>query len=86
MSQAVVSCELESLLTACVEDGCDELQLRRIDELIRKDTAALAAYLDMMGIHAMLQWRFGLQSEAPCSTILLAWPRMFPPGRRAAGD
>ena len=55
MSQEVFSPELESLPIVCVEDGCDPLQSRRMDELICTDRAARAAYVNMMGMHAILQ-------------------------------
>ena len=61
MSQETPSRELESLLLAYVEDDCDAAQSQRLDELICDDDAAVDAYVDMMTMHAMLQWRFGRQ-------------------------
>ena len=63
MNQELSSHQLEPLLIACVEDDCGRLQSQRLDALLGEDTAALAAYIDMMSMHAILQWRFELRPD-----------------------
>ncbi len=52
--------ELEKLLTACMEGTCDAPQSQRIERLLDEDPAAFEAYIEMMNMHAMLEWRHGI--------------------------
>ncbi len=52
--------ELENLLTACMEGTCDAAQSQRIGRLLDEDPAAFEAYIEMMNMHAMLEWRHGI--------------------------
>jgi hypothetical protein len=74
VNREAFSHELEPLLIACVEDDCDELQSQRMDELLGEDTAALTAYIEMMSMHAILQWRFGSQPDDVSPSIALNAP------------
>jgi hypothetical protein len=67
MSRENPSREWESLLIACIENGCDYPQSLLIGKAIDEDPAALVAYVQEMRIHAMLQWRY---SEQPSTAVL----------------
>ena len=71
MSQTANPHELESLLTACLEGVSSEDQSHRLEQLIGEDPAALDAYVDLMSMHAMLQFRHWPQpDESPeCDNI-----------------
>ena len=70
--------ELESLLIACIEGGCDEAQSRRMVELVGEDPAMLIAYVESMRIHAMLQWRYSAQPNGqPLDNLLAGMPLGF---------
>src|SRR3954464_11720952 len=51
--------ELEQLTDAALDGTCDPAQAERLRERLRTDPAALAAYLDQVRLHALLQWRHG---------------------------
>ena len=64
MNRRTTPSELETLLTACMEGSCDAAQSQRIERLMEEDPASFDAYIEMMSMHAMLEWRHGIPAEA----------------------
>ncbi len=71
MSEKMSPHELESLMIACIESSDDCRQPLRIESAVGDDLDALAAYVEEMRIHAMLQWRFKEQRTAAVLSELL---------------
>jgi hypothetical protein len=64
--------ELERLLETVLEGRATEAELARFHELLRADPGLVAAYVEQMRVHALLEWRGGraaaaLESAAPTS-------------------
>ncbi len=56
--------DLEALLAVCLDGSVNESQLRQVEELVADSPEALAAYVEMMSMHAMLQWRYSPQADS----------------------
>ena len=81
----VLGPEFESLLRAAMDGSPESVDWPGLEAILDENPEALAAYVELITVHALLQWRSGRKSDTAAQNSDVPTPTFLPGVHRRAG-